>query len=73
MPLVYDNLRFVKAFLLDLLVDELVICEVKAVLEMHPVFEAQLLTYLKLTNRRLGFLINFNAPRIKEGIHRLIR
>ena len=72
-PRVYDNRRFVKAFQLDVLIDDLVICEVKAVLEMHAVFEAQLLTYLKLTDRRLGFLINFNARRIKEGIQRLIR
>ena len=71
-PLMYEGLSFDEAFRLDVLVDELVICEVKSVLEMHPVFEAQLLTYLRLTNRRLGFLLNFNVPRIKEGIKRLV-
>lgn len=72
-PLIYDGLSFDDAFRLDVLVDDLVVCEVKSVLEMHPVFEAQLLTYLRLSNRRLGFLLNFNVPRIKDGIERLIR
>ena len=49
------------------------ICEIKAVLELHPVCQAQLLSYLKLTDRRLGFLINFNVPLIKDGIQRLVR
>ena len=57
---------------LDLLVAETVIVELKAVHEHHPVFEAQLLTYLKLTKCRLGLLINFNVPLIKEGIRRII-
>lgn len=49
-----------------------VIVELKAVEQMLPVFEAQLLSYLKLTNLRLGFLINFNVPIIKQGIKRII-
>jgi GxxExxY protein len=49
-----------------------IIVEVKAVEKMHPVFNAQLLTYLKLTNIRLGILINFNVPLIKDGIKRII-
>ncbi len=72
-PLVYDNFRFEEAFRFDLLVDERVLCEIKSVDEVHPVCLAQLLTYLKLMNLRLGFLINFNVPLIKEGIQRVIR
>jgi len=71
-PIVYDGKRFDEGLRLDVLVEDLVICELKAVEEMHPVFEAQLLTYLKLTGKRLGFLINFNVPVIKDGINRLI-
>lgn len=72
-PLVYDSLVFEEAFRFDLLVNERVLCEVKSVLEVHPVCLAQLLTYLKLMNLRLGFVINFNVPLIKDGIQRVIR
>ena len=72
-PIVYDNLRFEEAFRFDLLVAERVLCEIKAVQEVHPVCMAQLLTYLKLMDLRLGFLINFHAPVIKEGIQRVVR
>jgi len=50
----------------------MVICELKAVEVMHPVFTAQLLTQLKLTGKRLGFLINFNVPLIRQGIKRVV-
>ena len=50
----------------------MVICELKAVLEMHPVYKAQLLSYLKLSVLRLGFLINFNVELIKDGITRIV-
>jgi GxxExxY protein len=53
-------------------VEKLIICELKAVDEMNPAWEAQLLSHLKLTGKRLGFLINFNVPLIKEGIKRII-
>jgi GxxExxY protein len=53
-------------------VEELVICELKAVDEMNPVWEAQVLSHLKLTGKRLGFLINFNVSLIKDGIKRII-
>ena len=69
----YDNVQLDDALRLDLLVEDLVLVEVKAVETMHPVFTAQTLTYLKLTDRRLAFLINFNVVRIKDGIKRLIR
>jgi GxxExxY protein len=71
-PIVYDNITFDEGLRLDVLVKELVICELKAVETMNPVFMAQLLTQLKLTKKRLGFLINFNVPKIKNGIKRVI-
>ncbi len=71
-PIVYDGIRFQEGLRLDVLVEGLVICELKAVDTMNPVYQAQLLTYLKLTGKRLGYLINFNAPLIKQGIKRLV-
>ena len=71
-PIVYDGITFDEGLRLDVLVEELVICELKAVQTMHPVFLAQLLTQLKLTEKRLGFLINFNVPLIKHGIKRVV-
>src|SRR5687768_7150101 len=55
---------------LDILVDDLIIVELKAQENFHPVWEAQLLSYLKLTGKRLGYLINFHVPLIKDGIKR---
>ncbi len=60
------------AYKIDLLIEDKVIIEVKSVLEIHPVFNAQLLTYLKLANIKLGLLINFNTTLIKDGIHRIV-
>lgn len=57
---------------LDCLVDGLVIIEFKAQENYHPVWEAQLISYLKLTGKRLGFLINFHVPLMKDGIKRII-
>jgi GxxExxY protein len=57
---------------IDLLVADAVVVEVKAVALMHPVFEAQLLTYLRLTGKRVGLLINFNSKLLKDGIKRLV-
>jgi GxxExxY protein len=71
-PIVYDGMMFNEGLRLDVVINETVICELKAVETMHPVFTAQLLTYLKLTGKRLGFLINFNVPIIKHGIKRII-
>lgn len=53
---------------MDVFVEDLVICELKAVDEVNPVWEAQILSHLKLTDKRLGFLINFNVSLIKNGI-----
>ncbi len=71
-PIVYDGIRFEEGLRLDVLVEDLVICELKAVETFNPVYIAQLLTQLKLTGKRLGFLINFNVPMIKEGIKRVV-
>lgn len=71
-PIVYDGITFDEGLRLDVLVEDLVICELKAVDEVNPVWEAQLLSHLKLLGKRLGFLINFNMPRIKDGIRRII-
>jgi GxxExxY protein len=71
-PIVYDGITFSEGLRLDVLVEELIICELKAAEIMNPVFTAQLLSQLKLTGKRLGFLINFNVPLIKHGIKRII-
>ncbi len=71
-PIVYDGIIFNEGLRLDVLVEELIICELKAVDEMNPVWEAQILSHLKLTGKRLGFLVNFNVPLIKNGIKRII-
>lgn len=71
-PIVYDDITFEEGLRLDVLVEDLVIVELKAVDEMNPVYQAQILSYLKLTGKRLGYLINFNVPLIKNGIKRLI-
>ena len=71
-PITYDGILFNEGLRLDLLVEDTIICELKAVDEMNPVWKAQLLSHLKLSGKELGFLINFNVPRIKDGITRLI-
>ncbi len=71
-PIVYDSLIFDEALRLDILVDDLIIVELKAQDNYHPVWQAQLLSYLKLADKKLGFIINFNVPLIKDGIKRLI-
>lgn len=71
-PIVFDGIRFNEGLRLDVLVDDLIICELKAVDLVNPVWEAQIISHLKLTNRRLGYLINFNVPLIKQGIRRFV-
>jgi GxxExxY protein len=72
-PILYDGQQLDDALRLDLMVEDSVIVEVKAVEKMLPLFEAQTMTYLKLTGNRLALLINFNVPLIKDGIRRIIR
>jgi GxxExxY protein len=71
-PIVYDEIKFDDALRLDVLVEDLVICEIKASEQYNEVWEAQLLSYMKLTGKRLGLLINFSVPVIKKGIKRFI-
>ncbi len=71
-PVVYEDVRLEAGLRLDMLVEHLLIVELKAVERMHPVYEAQLLSYLKLTGHRLGLLINFHVPLLKDGIKRII-
>jgi GxxExxY protein len=67
----WDGLKFDKAFRLDVLINDLVIIEFKAVTEMHRVFARQVLTYLKLTRKRLGAVMNFGLELFKEGFERV--
>jgi GxxExxY protein len=71
-PIVFEGLIFEEGLRLDVMVNNLVICELKALENVNPVWEAQLLSHLKLTNKRLGYLINFNVPLIKNGIKRMV-
>lgn len=72
LPFHYDGKIFDEGMRLDVFVDDLVVCELKSREALNPVWQAQLLSHLKLVNRRLGFLINFNVPLIKDGIKRFI-
>lgn len=69
-PIVYDGITFDDGLKLDILGNDSVIIELKAVDTVNPVWEAQVISHLKLTGRNLGFLINFNVTLIKEGIKR---
>ena len=68
----FEDFIFKEGLRLDVVVNDLVICELKAVEIINPVCEAQILSQLKLTGKRLGFLINFNVPLIKDGIKRFV-
>ena len=70
-PLIYKDLQFDCGFRIDLLVNDHVVVELKAVEAVLPIHIAQMLTYLKITGHRVGLLINFNQTKIKNGIHRL--
>lgn len=69
-PIIFDGLVFDEGLRLDILVDDLVIAELKAVDQVNPVWQAQIISHLKLTEKNLGYLINFNVPLIKQGIKR---
>jgi GxxExxY protein len=71
-PVVYEAVRISTGFHADLVVEDCVIIEVKAVESVAPVHKKQLLTYLKLADKRLGLLINFNVVLIKDGITRMV-
>ena len=72
LPVVYRDIQMDAGLRLDMLVENCVIVEFKSVENMNPIYEAQLLTYLKLTGIRLGFLINFNVVHLKDGIKRMV-
>jgi GxxExxY protein len=69
----YDDLIFDEGLKLDVLVDDLIICEFKAVDNVNPIWQAQLLSHLKLTNLHVGFILNFNVAIMKSGIRRYCR
>ena len=69
-PITYDGLVFVEGLRVDVWVDRLVICELKAKDELNEVWKAQIISHLQLTGMKLGFLINFNVSLIKNGINR---
>jgi GxxExxY protein len=71
-PIVYKGTPLDASYRIDLIVEQLVVVEVKSVTVMMPVFEAQLLTYLHLTRCPVGLLINFNVPRLVDGVKRLV-
>jgi GxxExxY protein len=72
LPIKYDGKILDEGLKLDVLVDGLIICELKAKEEINPLWQAQLISHLKLSNLRLGYLINFNVPLIKNGIKRFV-
>ena len=71
-PITYKSLPLSASYRVDLIVEDLVIVEVKSVAELAPIHEAQLLTYLRLTGYPVGLLINFNVPRLVQGVQRVI-
>ena len=72
LPFVYDNIKLETGYRIDLLVDDLVIVEIKSVDALADVHHKQLLTYLKLSGKKLGLLINFNVSLLKEAIVRIV-
>ena len=72
LPLVYDGVKIDAGYRIDMMIDDCVIIENKTVDQLLPIHEAQLLTYLKLRDCRLGFLLNWNVPLMKQGIKRMV-
>lgn len=70
-PIRYEDLTFDEGFRADLIVEECVLVELKSVEQIHPVHTKQVLTYCRLLDYRLGLLINFGAPLLKDGIKRI--
>jgi len=71
-PIIYDTIKFDEGLRLDVMVENAIICELKALENMNPVWEAQILSQMKLTGIRLGYLINFDVVNIGQGIRRFI-
>lgn len=72
LPIMFEGVKLESGLRLDMLAAKSVIAELKSVEKMNPVYEAQLMTYLRLSGVRLGFLINFNVPHLKDGIKRIV-
>jgi len=72
LPVVYDDVKLDCGYRIDLLVERKVIIEIKSVDSLNDIHMAQILTYLKLSDNRLGYLLNFNVPLMKEGIRRVV-
>jgi GxxExxY protein len=72
LPIMFEGVQLESGLRIDMRVEKCVIAEIKSVETMNPVFEAQLLTYLRLSGIRLGYLINFNVTHLKEGIKRMV-
>jgi GxxExxY protein len=71
-PIVYESVKIDAGYRLDLLVEDAVVVELKAVEQILPIHEAQLLSYLKLSGKKVGLLINFNTVHLKDGIERMV-
>jgi GxxExxY protein len=72
LPVVYDKIKIDAGYRIDMLIEKAVIIENKTVEKLLPIHEAQLLTYLKMKDCKLGFLLNWNVPRMKDGIKRMV-
>jgi GxxExxY protein len=72
LPVIYKNIKLEKEFIIDQIIEDEIIIELKSIEAILPVHEAQLVTYLKLSGKKLGLLINFNVPVLKDGIRRKI-
>ena len=71
-PVFHKEMKMEVGFRIDIMIEHLVIVEVKSIEQLAPIHYKQLLTYLKLTDKKLGMLINFNVPLMKDGIHRIV-
>jgi len=72
LPIIYDGMRLGSGLRLDILAGDVVVVELKAVEKMIPLYEAQMLSYLKIANKRLGLLVNFSVPLLKDGMKRMV-
>ena len=72
LPIVYRDMQLHAAYRLDMLVENAVIVELKSVNKLHPIHEAQMLSYLKLSGIRLGLIINFNVVHLRDGVKRMV-
>jgi GxxExxY protein len=71
-PLIYKGRLIHSNYCIDLLVEGEIVVELKAVTEIHPVFSAQIISYLRLANKRMGYLLNFHSPVMKDGVRRYV-